>query len=100
MQIFNVLFDTTLQIDPTLGVSKLQEATPDLLFRSEYAGFIAYGFVEDHFAVTVEDYETQTCHDPIMQYASSTYYDPALYDLLMKDTNFDDYLDDMKKRIN
>ena len=100
MQLFNVSFDSTLQIDPTLAVARVDAGTPDLLFRSEYAGFIAYGLIEDHFAVTVEEYEKQTCHDPIMQYANSTYYDPALYDLLMKDTNFDDYLDDMRKRIN
>ena len=100
MHIFNVSFDSSLQIDPTLAVSSVDAGTPDLLFRSEYAGFIAYGLIEDHFAVTVEEYEKQTCHDPIMQYANSTYYAPALYDLLMKDTNFDDYLDDMRKRIN
>ena len=70
MQIFNVSFDSKLQIDPTLSVSKTDAGTPDLLFRSEYAGFIAYGLIEDHFAVTVKEYEEQTCHDPIMQHLS------------------------------
>ena len=70
MQIFNVSFDSNLQVDPTLSVSKTNAGTPDLLFRSEYAGFIAYGLIEDHFAVTVKEYEEQTCHDPIMQHLS------------------------------
>lgn len=69
MQIFNIMFDSTLQVDPTLLISKINAGTPDLLFGSEYAGFIAYGLVEDHFGVTFEEYYDKTCHDPIMQYA-------------------------------
>jgi len=47
----------------------------------------------------VDEYEERTCHDPIMQFAKSIYNDPALYDRLMKETNFDDYLNDLKKRL-
>jgi len=97
MQIFNVSFDSKLQIDPTLSVSKTNAGTPDLLFRSEYAGFIAYGLIEEHFAMNVREYEEQTCHDPIMQYANYTY--PAMQDYLNHDGEFDSYLDIIRKRL-
>lgn len=100
MQIFNVSFDNNLQVDPTLAVSKLGEAAPDLLFRSEYAGFIAYGLIEDHFASTVEEYEEQTCHDPIMQFAASMHYSPNLQESSNYDGEFDSYLENLRKQIN
>ena len=99
MQIFNVSFDSNLQVDPTIAVSKLGETSPDLLFRSEYAGFIAYGLIEDHFAATVEEYEEQTCHDPIMQFAASMHYDPDLKEHSNHDGEFDSYLDRIRKRL-
>ena len=99
MQIFNVSFDSNLQVDPTIAVSKLDEAAPDLLFRSEYAGFIAYGLIEDHFAVTVEEYEERTCHDPVMQYATSMHYSPNLQESSNHDGEFDSYLDIIRKRL-
>jgi len=99
MKIFNVSFDNNLQVDPTLAVSKLGEAAPDLLFRSEYAGFIAYGLIEDHFASTVEEYEEQTCHDPIMQFAASMHYSPNLQESSNHDGEFDSYLDIIRKRL-
>ena len=99
MKIFNVSFDNNLQVDPTLTVSKLGEASPDLLFRSEYAGFIAYGLIEDHFAATVEEYEEQTCHDPIMQFAASMHYSPNLQDYSNDDEKFESYLDLIRKRL-
>jgi len=100
MQIFNVSFDNTLQIDPTLSVSKVAAGIPDILFRSEYAGFIAYGLIEDYFAVTIENYEEQTCHDPIMQYANSIYYDPALRGHIDDGEDFEGYLEHIRKRVN
>jgi len=99
MQIFNVSFDSNLQVDPTLAVSKLGEAAPDLLFRSEYVGFIAYGLIEEHFAVTVKEYEKQTCHDPIMQFVASMHYDPDLKEHSNHDGEFDSYLDRIRKRL-
>ena len=99
MQIFNVSFDSKLQIDPTLSVSKTDAGTPDLLFRSEYAGFIAYGLIEDHFAVTVKEYEEQTCHDPIMQFAASLHYSPNLQESSNHDGEFDSYLDIIRKKL-
>ena len=100
MQIFNISFDSKLQIDPTLSVSKSDVGTPDLLFRSEYAGFIAYGLIEDHFAVTDSDYEKQTCHDPILQYARSIYHDPFLNEYICHEMDFENYLDKIKKRLS
>jgi len=97
MQIFNVSFDSKLQIDPTLSVSKTNAGTPDLLFRSEYAGFIAYGLIEEHFAMNVREYEEQTCHDPIMQYANYTY--PAMQDYLNHDETFEVHLNNVRKRL-
>ena len=100
MQIFNVSLDSNLQVDPTLKVSKLGEASPDLLFRSEYAGFIAYGLIEDHFAVPIEKYEMQTCHDPIMQYANSMYHDPALRGNTNDCEDFESYLENFRERVS
>ena len=99
MQIFNVSFDSNLQVDPTLAVSKLAEASPDLLFRSEYAGFIAYGMIEDHFATTVEEYEERTCHDTIKQVAALMHYGPDLQEYSNDDGEFDSYLDMIRKRL-
>jgi hypothetical protein len=99
MQIFNVSFDSKLQIDPTLSVSKTDAGTPDLLFRSEYAGFIAYGLIEDHFAATVVDYEERTCHDPIMHFAASMHYKADLQDYTNHDGEFESYLDIIRKRL-
>jgi len=99
MQIFNVSFDSKLQIDPTLSVSKTDAGTPDLLFRSEYAGFIAYGLIEDHFAATVADYEERTCHDPIMHFAASMHYKADLQDYTNHDGEFESYLDIIRKRL-
>ena len=99
MQIFNVSFDSNLQVDPTITVSKLDEASPDLLFRSEYAGFIAYGLIEDHFAATLEEYEERTSHDPVMQYAASMHYSPNLQESSNHDGEFDSYLDIIRKRL-
>ena len=100
MQIFNVSFESTMQIDPTLAISRVDAGTPDLLFRSEYAGFIAYGLIEDHFAVTVSDYEKQTCHEPIMQYARSIYHDPFLNEYICHEMDFENYIDKIKKRLS
>jgi len=99
MQIFTVSFDSNLQVDPTIEVSKLGEAFPDLLFRSEYAGFIAYGLIEDHFAATVDEYEERTCHDPVMQYAASMHYSTNLQESSNHDGEFDSYLDIIRKRL-
>jgi len=99
MQIFNVSFDSNLQVDPTLSVSKTDAGTPDLLFRSEYAGFIAYGLIEDHFAATVDEYEERTCHDPIMQFAAAMHYSPNLQDYSNDDEEFESYLDLIRKRL-
>lgn len=99
MQIFNVSFDSNLQVDPTITVSKLDEASPDLLFRSEYAGFIAYGLIEDHFAATVDEYEERTCHDPIMYFAAAMHYSPNLQDYTNHDEEFENYLDIIRKRL-
>jgi len=99
MQIFNVSFDSKLQIDPTLSVSKTDAGTPDLHFRSEYAGFIAYGLIEDHFAATVDEYEERTCHDPIMQFAAAMHYSPNLQDYSNDDEEFESYLDLIRKRL-
>lgn len=100
MQIFNVSFDSKLQIDPTLSVSKTDAGTPDLLFRSEYAGFIAYGLIEEHFAVTIEKYEAQTCHDPIMEFTNSVYGLPEQHTGLKIDSNFENYFEMVRERLS
>ena len=78
VQIFKVSFNNMLQIDPTLVVSKFNTKTPDLLFKTEYAGLIAYGLIEDHFAITIDQYEKRTGHDPVVEYARKSNQVPYL----------------------
>lgn len=98
MQIFEVSFDHNFQTDPTLEISTMDSGASDLLFKSDFAGFFAFGKIEDHYSFTINEYEERTGHDPVYQYANSIYYDSVMHKFFCGE-DFESYLGKVRERL-
>ena len=100
MQIYTVLFDNNLQLDPTLKVSTATHRNEDLVFRSDYSAFLAYGIITNHIAISIDEYGAKTRHDPVIHYASKVYFDDLNYAGLSAEQDFDTYLQKVRLQLN